>query len=340
MIMNKIISITNILIVFFFISCGNKYKLQLNSPKTIQVNKPLKITVKDKNGNPIDSVKYFINGKAIINNQSIDINNYKLGKQAVSATIFYQGQSKKLNNTIYFLGTSSPVVYKYEVINEFPHDDKAFTQGFVYYDGYFYESTGQRGKSTLRKTEIETGKIIKMIDIDKQYFAEGMTIFNNKIYQLTWQKNVGFIYNLESFELEKTFEYSRSKQGWGLTHNNEKLIKTDGTERMWFLDTETLEEVSFIETYTNKRKAEKLNELEYINGKIYANIWQQNSILIVNPDNGAIEGIVNLKGLQSKANQSGDDNVLNGIAYDQVNDRLFVTGKNWNKVFEIKLVKK
>jgi glutamine cyclotransferase len=338
--MNKIISITNILIVFFFISCGNKYKLQLNSPKTIQVNKPLKITVKDKNGNPIDSVKYFINGKAIINNQSIDINNYKLGKQAVSATIFYQGQSKKLNNTIYFLGTSSPVVYKYEVINEFPHDDKAFTQGFVYYDGYFYESTGQRGKSTLRKTEIETGKIIKMIDIDKQYFAEGMTIFKNKIYQLTWQKNVGFIYNLESFELEKTFEYSRSKQGWGLTHNNEKLIKTDGTERMWFLDTETLEEVSFIETYTNKRKAEKLNELEYINGKIYANIWQQNSILIVNPDNGAIEGIVNLKGLQSKANQSGDDNVLNGIAYDQVNDRLFVTGKNWNKVFEIKLVKK
>jgi glutamine cyclotransferase len=338
--MNKIISITNILIVFFFISCGNKYKLQLNSPKTIQVNKPLKITVKDKNGNPIDSVKYFINGKAIINNQSIDINNYKLGKQAVSATIFYQGQSKKLNNTIYFLGTSSPVVYKYEVINEFPHDDKAFTQGFVYYDGYFYESTGQRGKSTLRKTEIETGKIIKKIDIDKQYFAEGMTIFNNKIYQLTWQKNVGFIYNLESFELEKTFEYSRSKQGWGLTHNNEKLIKTDGTERMWFLDTETLEEVSFIETYTNKRKAEKLNELEYINGKIYANIWQQNSILIVNPDNGAIEGIVNLKGLQSKANQSGDDNVLNGIAYDQVNDRLFVTGKNWNKVFEIKLVKK
>ena len=120
----------------------------------------------------------------------------------------------------------------------------------------------------------------------------------------------------------------------------EKLIKTDGSERMWFLNPETLEEESFIETYTNKRKAENLNELEYVKGKIYANLWQKNSILIVEPSNGAIEGIVNLKGLQSKAGQEGDDNVLNGIAYDVENDRLFVTGKNWNKVFEIKLIEK
>ncbi|GAH15877.1 unnamed protein product, partial [marine sediment metagenome] len=124
------------------------------------------------------------------------------------------------------------------------------------------------------------------------------------------------------------------------TNDGNKLIKTDGTERMWFLDAVTLNEISFIETYTNKRKAEKLNELEYVNGKIYANIWQQNSILIVNPVNGAIEGIANLKGLQEKANQKGDANVLNGIAYDKENDRLFVTGKKWPKVFEIELVKK
>ncbi len=167
-----------------------------------------------------------------------------------------------------------------------------------------------------------------------------MTILNNKIYQLTWKKKVGFVYNLESFELEKTFNYKQSKEGWGLTHNMEKLIKTDGSERMWFLNPETLEEESFIETYTNKRKAENLNELEYVKGKIYANLWQKNSILIVEPSNGAIEGIVNLKGLQSKAGQDGDDNVLNGIAYDIENDRLFVTGKNWNKVFEIKLIEK
>jgi glutamine cyclotransferase len=187
---------------------------------------------------------------------------------------------------------------------------------------------------------LETGTVLQKIDLDKEYFAEGMTILNGKIYQLTWQKRIGFIYDLEKFKLEREFKYGESKEGWGLTNDGKKLIKTDGTERMWFLNAETLKEVSYIETYTNKRKAEKLNELEYVNGKIYANIWQQNSILIVNPKNGAIEGIVNLKGLQEKAGQKGDANVLNGIAYDKINNRLFLTGKRWSKVFEIELVKK
>ncbi len=338
--MKNIVSITSFLLFFIFTSCGNNYMLILNSPKTIQVDKPLKISVKEKNGNPIDSVQYFIDGKEIFDSNSFVISNYKLGKHAISATVFYQEQQKILNNTIYFLAAKRPVVYNYKVINEYPHDKNAFTQGFEYYNGFFYESTGQRGKSTLRKTEIKTGKVIKKIDIDKKYFAEGITIFKDKIYQLTWQKKIGFVYDLESFELEKTFDYQQSKEGWGLTHNNTSLIKTDGTDRMWFLNPETLQEESFIETYTNKRKAEKLNELEYVNGKIYANIWQQNSILIVNPVNGAIEGIVSLKGLQKKAGQTGEDNVLNGIAYDSENDRLFVTGKMWDKVFEIELVKK
>ena len=338
--MNKIISSIAVLVLLIFSSCGTKYKLKLHSPKTIQVGKLLQISVKEKNGNPIDSVQYFLNGKVLHNYNAIDISDYKLGKQAISVTVFYQDKQKKLNNTIYFLAENPPVVYTYKIINEFPHDKNAFTQGFEYHEGFFYESTGQRGNSTLRKVEIETGKIIKKIDIDKKYFAEGMTIFNDKIYQLTWQGNIGFIYNLETFELEKSFNYNQSNEGWGLTHNNEKFIKTDGTERIWFLNTETLKEESFIETYTNKRKAEKLNELEYVKGKIYANIWQQNSILIVNSINGAIEGIVNLSGLQEKAKQSGEENVLNGIAYDEENDRLFVTGKRWNKVFEIELVKK
>ncbi len=338
--MKHIISVTTLLLLIIFTSCGNNYKFELISPKTIQINKPLKIEVKEKKGNLIDSIQYFIDGKQITNTSSIDISNYRLGKHAISATVYYTGEQKKLNNTIYFLAAKRPDVYKYEVINSYPHDKEAFTQGFEYYNGFFYESTGQRGKSTLRKVEMETGKVLQKIELDRKYFAEGMTIFNNKIYQLTWQKNVGFVYDLETFELEKTFNYQQSKQGWGLTHDGEKFIKTDGTEKMWFLNIESLEEESFIETYTNKRKAEKLNELEYIDGKIYANIWQQNSILIVNPVNGAIEGIAVLKGLQKKAGQSGDNNVLNGIAYDKENDRLFVTGKKWNKVFEIKLMKR
>jgi len=338
--MNRLFSLVAILGIFLLNSCGNKYKLELHSPKTIQVNKSLKISVKEKNDKPIDSVQYFINGRLIADHNAVDISDFKLGKQALSATVFYMGEQRKINNTIYFMAIKPPVVYNYEIINEYPHDKKAFTQGFEYYNGFFYESTGQYGQSSLRKVEVETGKIIKKIDIDKQYFAEGMTIFKNKIYQLTWRKNKGFVYDLETFKLEKTFAYEQSKEGWGLTHNNKNLIKTDGTERMWFLDPETLKEESYIETYTNSRKAENLNELEFVNGKIYANLWQKNSILIVDPTSGAIEGIVNLKGLQSKAGQKGEDNVLNGIAYDEENDRLFVTGKKWDKVFEIKLVNK
>lgn len=321
-------------------SCSDKYKLQLHTPKTIQIDEPLSISVREKNGNPIDSVQYFINGQPVASNDKVNISDYRLGKQAVSATIYFNGEKRQLNNTVYFLAAEPPKVYSYKIVNEFPHDVEAFTQGFVFHNGYFYESTGQRGRSTLRKTDIETGEVIRKVDLDKKYFGEGMTVMNGKIYQLTWQKKVGFIYDLDSFELEKTFDYGKSKEGWGLTHDKEHLIKTDGTERIWFLDPETLVENRYIETYTNKRKAEKLNELEFVKGKIYANIWQQNSILIVNPQNGTIEAIVNLKGLQSKAGQEGEDNVLNGIAYDETADRLFVTGKNWSKVFEIKLTEK
>lgn len=326
--------------LFLIHSCGNKYKLVFESPKMIQVNKALNLSVKEKNGQPIDSVQYFLNGLPLSSPENIDIKNNKLGVQAISAKVFYDGKEKQINNTIYFLASKAPVIFKYEIINEFPHDEKAFTQGFEYHNGFLYESTGQYGQSSLRKVELETGKVLKKLDLDTKYFAEGLTIYNDKVYQLTWQNNKGFIYDLETFKLENTFDYQQSKEGWGLSHNNQNLIKTDGTERIWFLNMDSLQEENFIEAYTNKRKAERLNELEFVQGKIYANIWQQNAILIIDPVNGAIEGIVNLKGLQSKAGQSGEDNVLNGIAYDEEKNRLFVTGKNWNKVFEIKLTEK
>ncbi|MCB0475409.1 MAG: glutaminyl-peptide cyclotransferase, partial [Flavobacteriaceae bacterium] len=231
----------------------------------------------------------------------------------------------------------APEMYTYEVINEYPHDPEAFTQGLEFYNGYLYESTGQNGFSSLRKVDLTSGKVLQKADLDKQYFGEGMTIFGDKIYMLTWQSGKGFIFDRDSFKQVGEFKYNQSKEGWGLTHNAKQLIKSDGSDHIWFLDPGTLQEVSSIETFTNKRRAEKLNELEYINGKIYANIWQQNGIIIVNPENGAIEGIADLSGLQSRAGQSGENYVLNGIAYDKEHDRLFVTGKEWNKVFEIKL---
>ena len=329
-----------VLTLAFLVSCESTYKLKLISPKIVQTNQKITISVSEQNNMTIDSVRYYLDGKRLSSDVDIDVSDKKLGKHAISATIFYGDKQKKLTNTIHFFGGNSPEIYTYEIINEFPHDKSAFTQGLEYHNGFLYESTGQHGESSLRKVALKTGKVLRKIMLDKKYFGEGMTIFNNKIYVLTWQSNKGFVFDLETFEKEKEFNYNQSKQGWGLSHNDTKLIKTDGTERIWFLNPETLAEGSFIEAYTDKRKVDKLNEIEYINGKIYANKWQRNSILIINAATGAIEGIADLKGLQTKAGQKGDDNVLNGIAYDAENDRLFVTGKDWNKVFEIKLLKK
>jgi len=329
-----------VLMTTFLVSCGNVYKLKLTSPKTIQVNQKLVVSVSDQNNNPIDSIRYYLDGKRLLSDANIDVSDKKLGKHAISATVFYGDKQKKLTNTIHFYNDKAPEIYNYEVINEYPHDKEAFTQGFEYYNGFLYESTGQKGESSLRKVELETGKVLQKIEIDKQYFGEGMTIFKDKIYMLTWQGKKGFVFNLDTFEQINEFKYNQSKEGWGLSHNENKLLKTDGSERVWFLNPETFTEDSFIEAYTDKRKVGNLNEIEYINGKIYANKWQQNSILIINSTTGAVEGIANLKGLQAKAGQKGDDNVLNGIAYDAINDRLFVTGKDWDKVFEIKLLKK
>jgi len=327
------------LLALFVSTCGNKYKLELQAPKTIQVNKPLSLKVVDKNRNPIDSVQFFLNGKRVVP-ENLTIANEKLGKQAITANVYYDGKTKLLTNTIYFLASNPPVIYNYEVINEYPHDATAFTQGLEIHNDFFYESTGNYGKSSLRKVKMRTGEILQRVNLDKKYFAEGITILDDKIYQLTWKEEQGFIYDLETMKVIDTFRYGQSREGWGLTHNDKFLIKSDGTESIWFLDTENYKEVTKIEAYTDKRKAENLNELEFIKGKIYANIWQQNAILIIDPVSGAIEGIANLKGLQDKVGQQGDDNVLNGIAYDSVTDRLFVTGKNWKKVFEIKLTEK
>ena len=171
-----------------------------------------------------------------------------------------------------------------------------------------------------------------------------MTIFNNKIFFLTWKANKGFTYNLKTLELENEFSYSKSKEGWGLTHSKKELIKSDGTSKIWFLDPNTQKEKRYIEAYTNKQSLNKLNELEFINGKIYANYWQKPLIAIINPDNGVVEGIVNLTGLVKEMEKSQkllkEDDVLNGIAFDEKNNRMFVTGKNWKSLFEIELIKK
>ncbi len=325
-------------------SCEKEYKFQFDSPKEIAVDKSFAIEVKEVNGQPIDKISYSFNGKSIEKPSEINLSNEKLGKHALTAVVQYGNKSKKLNNTIILLAANEPKVYNYKIINTYPHDVTAYTQGLEYKDGYLYESTGRKGKSSLRKVNLKDGKVLKKHHLDAQYFAEGMTILNDKIYQLTWQSKKGFIYDLEKFVKIDTFHYNQSIEGWGLTNNGEKLIKTDGTQKVWFIDPKTLKETGYIESYTNKQKVKDLNELEFVNGKIYANVWQKNILLIMNPENGAIEGIADLNGLEKEVSRSQkldkNDEVLNGIAYDKEGDRLFVTGKHWGKLFEIKLIER
>ena len=240
------------LILTFFNSCEDPYKLKLDSPDTLQVDQLLKIQVSEKNNKPIDSIRYYLDGIRLENNTKINISTKKMGRHAVSATVFYGEKAKQLTNTIIFLSDKRPVIFDYEVINEYPHDKEAFTQGLEFHNGFLYESTGQRGKSSLRKVNLTNGEVLQKVDLDDKYFGEGMTIFNDKIYMLTWQNNKGFVFDLESFKLEKEFNYNQSKEGWGLSHTADKLVKTDGTERIWFLDPDTLVEENFIEAYTHE----------------------------------------------------------------------------------------
>ena len=331
------------LCVLLFFSCEEKLRITVKIPKKINIHQPLQIEVYAKE-KKLDSVWIYLDGQKISNKNKItlDISLKKLGKHSITARGFYQNKMQKTHQTIYFLASKKPQIFSYKVIKTYPHDATAFTQGFEYHKGFLYESTGKKGKSSIRKTNLVSGDILQVKWLEKSYFGEGITIFKNKIYQLTWQANKGFVYDLKSFKRLQSFSYKKSKQGWGLTHNKTHLIKTDGSERIWFLNPQTFEETGYIEAYTDKRKVEKLNEIEYIEGKIYANIWQKNTIVIINAKNGAIEAVVNLKGLTKylSSKKLNADEVLNGIAYDNENKRLLVTGKHWSKTFEIEIVKK
>tara|TARA_R110002126_G_scaffold78829_2_gene196086 strand:+ start:4337 stop:5476 length:1140 start_codon:yes stop_codon:yes gene_type:complete len=345
--MNKIALFTTSLLLFFLISCDNTYKFTLEVTKKTTLSGKVVITLKEKNDKPIDNLQFFVDSKEITaqgNSLTLNAIDFGVGKHSISALAFYPGKTKKINNSFEVFANEKPAIYSYEIINSYPHDTKAYTQGLEYYDGFLYETTGRRGQSTLRKVAIKTGKVLQKIDLDKQYFGEGMTILNDKIYWLTWEAKKGFVYNLETFELEKEFDYNNSKEGWGLTNNGTELIKSDGTNKIWFLDPETLKEKHAIQVYSNDRAVNNINELELIDGKLYSNKYQKNTIVIIDIKTGAVVGLADLRPLEKEMAKTqklvAQDEVLNGIAYDKTNDRLFVTGKNWGKLFEIKLIKK
>ncbi|HEX8181148.1 MAG TPA: glutaminyl-peptide cyclotransferase [Pyrinomonadaceae bacterium] len=228
--------------------------------------------------------------------------------------------------------------YSYEVKHVYPHDTGAFTQGLIFRDRLLWESTGLNGESSLRKVELDTGRVVKKIDVPQQYFAEGMTVFRGRVYQLTWQSQKGFIYDPETFQQLGEFAYTG--EGWGLTHDNDYLILSDGTNRLRFLDPATFAVKRTINVSLNGQPVRELNELEYVKGEIYANVWQTDRIMRIDPQTGNVLGVIDLTGLLPAADRTTWTDVLNGIAYDEASDRLFVTGKLWPKLFEIQLVKK
>lgn len=230
----------------------------------------------------------------------------------------------------------APLRFTYRIVNVFPHDPDAFTQGLVFDRDFLYESTGLNGKSTLRKVEVETGKVLQSVSLPTQFFGEGLTLYQGRLIQLTWRSEVGFVYELESFRKIREFGYKG--EGWGLTHDGTLLIMSDGSAKLGFRDPETFAEIRRIEVQDGGDPVLFLNELEYINGEIFANIWQQDSIARISPATGRVLGWIDLSELRDALGPVRRVDVLNGIAYDKERNRLFVTGKLWPKLFELELV--
>ncbi len=290
----------------------------------------------------IDSVIYAMDGKVLARKTdstpvTLDTEKAAFGSRTLSAKLYHGGEEQVAYSNIVVV-PPAPKRYGFNVVNEFPHDPEAYTQGLEYENGYLYESTGLEGKSTLRKVNYRTGEVVQKIDLEKQYFGEGITIVGDKIIQLTYRSKVGFVYHKNTFAKISEFSYGQSPEGWGLCYDGNRFIKSDGSGRLYFLNKDTYAEEGFIEVYNHLGPVDSLNELEYIDGKVYANIYTKDIIVIINPQTGAIEGEINLIGIYP--GKQDHNNELNGIAYDRQGGRLFVTGKNWSRLYEIALVER
>jgi len=341
-------------VLFSFIaSCGSGnqkpsalFDIVLDDNKTtLQQGDTLGVSIKNLADKEVQNVVYHIDETTLkLENNKLVFNSPKLGNRTLTATITYDSKTLDVTKKIKVLAAKAPEIYTYTIINEFPHDNKAYTQGLEFYNDTLYEGTGKRGRSFLRSIDYKTGKLLQQIDLDKAYFGEGITILNDKIYQLTWQSKKGFIYDRKELKKLDNFQYGESVEGWGLANDGKKLFKSDGTEKIWILNPETMVEEGHIETVTNSSIFNQANELEYVNGKLYANVYQRPSVMIIDAMSGAIEGVVNFGGLSEKVTKTENwvatDNVLNGIAYHPERKTFFVTGKDWDKLFEVQIHKK
>lgn len=303
----------------------------------------LSVTVLNPKKEKIDSVVYSLNDTKIGTVKGdgkfeFSLNNQKLGYSNLKADFYSDGSTEKDSTRIEIVSAiATPKVLTYSIVNTYPHDIHAYTQGLEFHNGVLYEGTGQYGESTLRKLDYKTGKIDLKLDLEPRYFGEGITFLNGKIYQITWKENTAFVYDAATMKKEKEVPFYKSMEGWGLTNDGKNLYMTDSSERIHVLDPNSFQQIDFINVYSGKMKIDAVNELEWVDGKIYGNIYQKDFIVVINPKTGDVEAMLDLSDLKKKITLLPDTDVLNGIAYNPMTKTFFVTGKNWDKLFEIRI---
>lgn len=332
--------------------CKNSesFTLSFTSPdpgQTVKIGDEIAISIDVPASVSLKSINYLLDGKLISTKQDskpvrLPTRDLKLGYRLITAIVAHKDQIDTITTNIVLTSDVKPVNVAYKVIKTFSHDTSAYTQGLSYVDGKLLESTGENGKSVIKWVDLNSGKTIRQTKLDDKYFGEGSLKIGDKIIMLTWRENIGFIFDAKTLKQVGSFPYEKSKEGWGLAFNGKQILRTDGSNRVWLMNAETYKEEGYIEVYDDGGEVDSLNELEYINGKIYANVYLTNKIVIINPQSGKVEASIDLSALVPKnffKPEEEANNVLNGIAWDAVGKRLFVTGKKWPKLYQIELKK-
>jgi len=303
----------------------------------------------------VDSVVYLVDSVKVASTKdssgfTLKTDTLKLGSRLLTARVYTDGKSNEISTNIILLAAKAPEQYSYKVIKTFPHDTGCYTEGLVYSNGFLYESGGgyleppdgleKDGQSSLRKVDITAGKPVQKVMIDPKVFAEGIAVIGNKIVQLTWKEKIGYVYDKDTFKLLSTFTNNVGVEGWGMCFDGNKLYLDDSTNRIWFLDKDTYHAKGYIDVCDNQGPINEINELEYIDGKIYANVYHKDNIIVIDPKTGAVLASIDLTNLYPQSTRSLNADVLNGIAYDTQGKRIFVTGKKWPHLYQVSFTKK
>ncbi len=333
------------IVSFFILSCDNTPEITLkNFPDKWHYEKSTTIVISNLQENQIDHINFYIDsiikGGAVVNDTIVipALSHIPLGKHEFIIRFFSNKKFiKEIKKPFTLYAKHPPAKLSFELIQTYPHDINAFTQGLEFDGDTLYESTGLNGASSVRKVNYKTGEIIKKYDFTPEIFAEGLTLWQDSLLVLTWKNGKGFVFDKNSFESIGEFPYHKSKEGWGLCHNEKYIFKSDGTNQLWILDPETLKELRSVPVYAYHHAIKNLNELEWANGLIYTNVWQKNALAVIDPATGQVIGVLDLSSLLKHIKKHPRLDVLNGIAYHQPSGHFFVTGKNWDKIFEIKI---